>query len=127
MIDSDIPTRVGVLEHGVQELKAGLDSARSESRDGFGKLESALGRLVGDVAKKAHPINWFGIMGSAAAAVAIMSGVFGLAEWRISNAQGPVLEQLRRTQKVEDKNQETVTELKIMLAVEQALRKLQLK
>lgn len=103
---ADIPTRVGVLEHGVQELKAGLESHRGESREGFRTIDAAISRLAGDIAKKAQPTNWFAILAAGAATVSIVGGIFALAEWRITTAQTV---------------QERVQELRLQLTIERAL------
>lgn len=102
-----IPERVGILEHGLQKLETGLESHRGESREGFAKVFSAIERLAGDVAKRAHPTNWFAIIAAGAAAVSILGGIFALAEWRITSAQTV---------------QERMMELRLQLSIERALR-----
>lgn len=89
--ETNLPIRVSVLEHGVQELKAGLDSHRGETRAAFNSLQLSLDRLGEDVSSRAQPTNWYGIMSAGAAAVMIVAAIFGLAEWRVNNAMTPLL------------------------------------
>lgn len=87
-----LPTRVSVLEHGVQELRTGLDGHRNETRAGFQSLQATLERVGTEVANRARPTNWSGIIGAVASTIMIVGAIFGLAEWRVSNAVAPINE-----------------------------------
>lgn len=90
--ESTLPTRVSVLEHGVSELKAGLDSHRGETRAAFNSLQMSLDRLGDDVSSRAQPTNWYGLLSAIAATVVIIGGIFALAEWRVTAALAPINE-----------------------------------
>lgn len=116
---STLPTRVSVLEHGVQELKTGLDGHRGETRAAFSALQSTLERLGIDIASRASPTNWFGFISAAASAIAIVAAVFGLAEWRVSNAQAPLIETAREMRKTIERNADWIVELRIKQGVQE--------
>lgn len=111
--DTNLPTRVSVLEHGVQELKTGLDGARTESRQGFVAVQAALDRLSSDVAARAQPTNWGGLVSAAAAAVVIFSSIFGLAEWRVAQSTNPIITALAANQAWMRNMAEQIVELRV--------------
>lgn len=88
--NSTLPVRVSVLEHGVQELKSGLDGHRGETRIAFSSLQNTLERMSADIASRAQPTNWFGFIGAIGATVATLAMVLGLAEWRVTAAVAPI-------------------------------------
>lgn len=89
---STVPTRLGVLEHGYQALSQGFEAHRSEVRSSFLGVQQALERMSGEIARRAQPTNWTGIIASIACTVAVFSAIFGLAEWRVANATNPLKE-----------------------------------
>lgn len=115
-----LPTRVSVLEHGVQELKTGLDGHRGETRAAFSALQQSLERLGNDIASRGNPTNWYGLISSAAATVMIVGAIFGLAEWRVANASTPLYEALKESRATDRRTTEQIVELRVKQAVMEA-------
>lgn len=101
--DASLPTRVSVLEHGVQELKTGLDSHRGETRVAFSALQTAMQasqnvvqtsmeQLSRDIQSRGQPTNWNNVVQTVAGTIMIIGAIFGLNEWRINAALAPVTE-----------------------------------
>lgn len=118
--DTALPTRVSVLEHGVTELKAGLDSHRGETRAAFSSLQSTLERVLSDVAKRANPTNWYAIISSAAGATVILAAIFGLAEWRMTNGTQPLVEAVRDSRTALSRAGDDIVALRIQQGIMQA-------
>lgn len=115
-----LPTRVSVLEHGVQELRTGLDGHRNETRAGFQSMQATLERVIQEVANRAHPTNWIGIISAAAATVGIVAAVFSLSEWRVGTATAPLYELVRASARHVEKQDELIVNLRVMQAVQAA-------
>jgi hypothetical protein len=82
-----------VLEHGIQALKADLNGNRT---------------------------NWYGLLSAAAAALVIVGSIFGLAEWRVSNAQAPLVEAAREARKAIQHSTDMLVEIRIKQGVMEA-------
>jgi hypothetical protein len=95
---ADLPTRVTVLEHGVAELKSGLDQHRSESRTGFAGLQAAIDRLIDKGA--GQRTNWYLVAGFVVSIMTIVAGMVTVAEWRISQATAPFASLPERVQQI---------------------------
>ena len=111
-----------MLENNVVALKEAQDAHRSETRAGFADIKLALDRLFSDVAQRASPTNWFAVIGAAASAIVIIGAVFALAEWRVTAVSDPLQKSLVETRAAVEKQQSQISDLRVQLGVERALR-----
>jgi uncharacterized protein YceH (UPF0502 family) len=96
--NSDLPTRVTVLEHGVSELKSNLESHRAEARSAFASITSALDARTGSIQGALDRLidkgagqrtNWYLVAGFVVSIVTVVSAMVAVAEWRIGQATAP--------------------------------------
>jgi hypothetical protein len=95
---ADLPARVAVLEHSVQEVKNDLSGHRLESRQSLQEIQSALHSLVKSGA--GQKTNWYAVMGFVAGGMAVVGFIFSLAEWRVGVALSPIVNLPRDVQEL---------------------------
>lgn len=114
---TDMPTRVGVLESSVGDLRSAVDNVRVETRQGFDAVNRQLADLGKQMLSSPKPTNWLGIVAAMASTVVIIGALFSLAEWRVGVAQDPTHRALEQSRKEADKQREMIIELRIQNAI----------
>lgn len=118
--------RVSVLEANVERVQGDVTALRSEAREGFTRLTSALDRLLErqsvQEARAPRSTNWYAVAGFVVAAVTITGAIFSLAEWRVSTAFEPLKDIVREHRTELRDAREKQIQLRIELETQKAMR-----